>query len=289
MTSSAPLERSRRELARNVVAGGATTSACVGLLNPVDVLRIRLQTAPPHAARGGALALARETLLRGEGLASVWRRGLGVNMLSTALSSGLRQGLYPTVRDAVVAARGGAAKSAGDMAAAGFLSGALGFFLATPLFAAKVRAQAHNASGSGLHHLAAVVRDGPYRGASVLVVRGALFSTGASTGYDATKSQFRGAGVTEGPAVHVVASVASALSATLMSAPADVVLTRTSVAERDARRSPWRLAARVLREEGARALFRGWSLFFARVAPLYAMQLPMYEAVRVSLGMGYME
>ena len=135
------MRRSRDELARNTLAGAVTTSVCVAILNPVDVLRIRWQTRPATAtatapATDDSLARFAARAAREEGLTRVWSRGLGVNMASVALSSGFRQGVYPTARDAVIAARGGSDKRAADMALAGFASGAVGFLLATPFFAA---------------------------------------------------------------------------------------------------------------------------------------------------------
>ena len=294
MSAQAQLDRSRKELARNTVAGAVTTASVVALLNKLDVLRIQWQTRPRSAGppQQETLRAFATHVLRTQGVVSVWTRGLGVNAMSVALSSGIRQGFYPTVRDVVVAWRGpNSSKSAFDMAASGLLSGAIGFFLATPFFAAKIRAQSYQATGSGWTHLRAVFASGkPYSGGSVLVARGALFSMGASLGYDYTKTLMRDRGVVEGPLTHVAASLVSSLMATTASAPMDALLTRhaSSTLSASPGTSPWTTLAVMVRQDGLSSLYRGWTLFAMRVFPLYVIQLPAYEAVRKLLGIGYM-
>eukprot|EP00808_Paulinella_micropora_P006681 g52247.t1 len=288
-TASARLDKNARDMSLNMIAGGCTTALCVALLNPLDVMRVRWQTLPPPQISAGSLQrptsllqLASETLSR-EGLWRIYRCGLGVTVASVTVSSGLRLGLYPSVRDSLVVLRGGAStKRPLEMWFAGFLSGALGFFLATPFFAAKIRSQATDAVGSGGHHLLTLLRGGPrkaYSGASVLVMRGACLSSGASLGYDATKTYaLRFKLCEDGPALQAVSSVMQSFLASLFAAPADVIMTRHVTAHKEGKKQGYLQTVQlVYREGGIKGLFKGWPLFFARLIPLWLVQMPMYE------------
>lgn len=296
------LNQSKQELARNIIAAASTTAFCVSLLNPLDVLRIKWQTRPPaNGSPPGESSLwrfaAKITREGGGIINALYRPGLGVNAASVACSSGLRLGLYPVTKDSLSFLLGH--DEALDtrpqiMLASGFLSGALGFFLATPLFTAKIQAQSYQAGAgkAGRDYLTALIRSGhPFKGASILVARGALFSAGFSAGYDGTKSQFRQRGFTESPWIHAGASIVAAFFATAVAAPFDSILTRYQsmrIAPNSSSISPLTCATNMFREGGIRVFFKGWTLFFSRVAPLFLIQLPLYEQTRKLLGMDFM-
>ena len=48
-------------------------------------------------------------------------------------------------------------------------------------------------------------------------------------------------------------------------------------------------AGQLVRDQGPRVLFQGWTSFFGRVAPLFAFNMPLYEGVRTLMGIGYMD
>lgn len=81
------------------------------------------------------LATYARQLLQAEGVSFVWR-GLGANMLAIGLSSGVRVGLYPVVRDAM--SGGAGQKHALSMTAASMATGMFGYWCSTPLYQAKV-------------------------------------------------------------------------------------------------------------------------------------------------------
>ena len=47
-------------------------------------------------------------------------------------------------------------------------------------------------------------------------------------------------------------------------------------------------ASTLLREEGPLAFYRGSSVFFLRTIPIFTLYFPIYERVRLLLGMGYL-
>lgn len=289
--ASTKLDKSQQEMWRNIFAASSTTSFCVAAMNPIDVLRIKWQTQPFNAS---SLSMSqfmssqiKQCQTTREFFTKLYLPGIGVNAMSVGTSSGLRLGLYPVTKEVVCTLAGSIEANSAIMFSSGFLSGALGFFLATPFFTAKIQAQSYYATKSGMGYLVDTCRQtNPFRGSSILVARGALFSAGFSLGYDGTKTRMRNSGVTEGPMVHAFASVVAALVATGLAAPFDSVLTRFQTSRSSS--SVLECIQGIYSEAGPRGLFRGWSLFFARVAPLFVVQLPLYEQVRSMLGMGFM-
>mmetsp|Transcript_14907 Transcript_14907/g.26631 ORF Transcript_14907/g.26631 Transcript_14907/m.26631 type:complete len:200 (-) Transcript_14907:38-637(-) len=194
---------------------------------------------------------------------------------------------------------GNSEKNVFFMWSAGFCAGAVGFFLANPFFLAKVRLQAtagqpNQPYRSMWHCLAQTYQreglTGLYRGSSALVIRGALLSAGAQVGYDGTKTKLKGV-IEEGPMLHVVASVTSAFLASVMSAPCDLILTKYQAGPILGIKyaSVFDCARIVVRDEGPMALYRGFTPLFFRLAPLWMLNMPMYEATRRLMGLSYLD
>ncbi len=312
------------ELRLNMLLGGGCTAATVAVFHPLDSVRIRWQVL--HASRSGVAPADAEGMLafalgvaRREGLVSgLWRPGVFAHSAATMVSSSFRLGVYPTLRDALVGEQG--TKNALHMWAAGFCAGTVGFFFASPLFMAKVRLQVSagdrslalvNRSATGV--LAAVARAeglrGLWRGSGTLVARGALLSAGSQLGYDWTKTKCKcnacsrsagpsrptavcscGGWLADGPVLHLLASVASAFLASVMAAPLDLVLTRYQAAPLLGVQYSGVLhcVGSIARNEGLPGFYRGFWPLFLRLAPLWSVSLPFYEATRRFVGLSYM-
>uniref|UniRef100_A0A7S1J8F8 ADP,ATP carrier protein n=1 Tax=Eutreptiella gymnastica TaxID=73025 RepID=A0A7S1J8F8_9EUGL len=103
----------------------------------------------------------------------------------------------------------------------------------------------------------------------------------------------------EGPWLFFVASFASGLCATTLSAPADLVKTRVmndramAQVNQAARtslsfRSATDCVVQTVRQEGARALFKGWLPSWLRLGPHFMISWPLMEFVRKHLfGLDY--
>ena len=275
----------------------------VALLNPLDCLRVRWQMETASNFRSmwalGAHVVQTEGLWVG-----LWRPALLTNASSIAVSGGLRLGFYPIVRDAL-----GKHKTPVIMFTAGLATGAAGYAISCPIFRLKTKMQAEAGiigadgvlkTGWRAGHAPEVLGQGLlcglrtlgrggvtalWRGGGVLAARGALLSAGQLLGYDGTKTEFRRRGVPDGPALHVVASVAAAFLATTFAAPADVLMANFQTSEHATLRE---CAASMLHHGGPAAFLRGWSANFARLAPLFALYLPIYEQIRLALGIGFM-
>lgn len=286
------------ELGRNIAAAGVAGFIQPGIFNPLDCLRIRWQVASRDSA-ANMRAFAIDIVQREGWWAGLHRPGLPLNMGAVAVSQGLRMGLYPSVRDGLLSVSGTTggvtgADSIGSvvMVVSGFASGALAYLVGTPLWLLKTREQ----TGVQLHRdgLAALEISYPacvsgyFRGASPLVIRGALVTAGQMLGYDYTKASCKARGLlADGPVLHVFAATAAGFWASTFSAPADVVMTRYQSA---GTMTPTLAdcAMTIWRERGACGFFRGWSANLARLCPTFILGSAIYEQMRLLLGLGYM-
>lgn len=81
------------------------------------------------------------------------------------------------------------------------------------------------------------------------------------------------------------------LQGTCLAAPADVIMTYVQTA-RQRGVGPAGLLPVIkglVRDHGLRGLYRGWPVFFARMAPAFALNLTIYEQTRRLLGLPYMD
>jgi len=290
------LQSNLKELRLNILAGSMCTAFSVALWNPLDTIRIRWQVAPPASMGSGIVGFSRE-IVRSEGLVrGLWIPGCGAHASAVAISSGVRLGFYPTLRDMIT---GDKEKDALSMWLAGFLAGAVGFTIANPFFQAKVRLQVtanqpdrpYRSLSDCLHKIGKNEGlTGLFRGSSTLMVRGALLSAGAQLGYDYVKTDAKARGFKEGPMLHAVASVSSAFLASTFSAPCDYIMTRyqSAPAQGVQYRGIADCVGTILKEKGALELWRGWLPLFVRLGPLWMMNMPLYEATRRLLGLEYM-
>jgi len=203
------------------------------------------------------------------------------------------------------------------MSAAGFLAGATGYLTVTPFFQLKTRLQVDTGkfckergvflTGSRkgqkrayegtIDAISKIIRNEGgvkqlYRGAVPLVIRGSLLSMGHLGGYDGFKTYALSQNLFENgesPKVHIAASISAAFFACTLSNPADVIMTRWASAPTLGKQylSIPHMIKSIVREEGPLVLYRGWTVFFARLAPLLCVMMPLYEQTRRALGLGY--
>jgi len=213
-------------------------------------------------------------------------------------------GAYPYLRDWI--AGDSTKKTPLLMFGTGLFAGGIGYWVSCPFFQAKTRLQVATLiranSGSAttckgiLGELRFVWSEGGvralFKGAGPLVVRGGLFSAGQTLGYDGAKTFLSQQNnyMKEGPALHVVGSVVAAFFATVLSAPADYVMTRYQSASQVGAtyNGPTDCFLKIVREEGPLAFYRGWSPYFVRIVPVFLTFHPLFEQLRVLSGLNYM-
>lgn len=255
----------------DIVASMFTGTAVILLTNPLDTVKNRYQVANTRIGMFafGAAEIKRLGLLR-----ALWLPGLATNCCACTMTCGVRIGLYPSLRDAIAPD----AKTPGAMALTGLIGGALGYTLAAPFFHATRLAHVREDGLFGLHALRQIGREGSaYRGAGLLVARGATMSTTQLTTYDSAKGFCRDRGLEDGPALHVLCSFAASLAVATAIVPLDVTLTHYQ-----ARASPSLVACvrDMYQRHGPRVFVRGWLPLWARFLPSSVLTFVIYEQAR---------
>mmetsp|Transcript_127164 Transcript_127164/g.365738 ORF Transcript_127164/g.365738 Transcript_127164/m.365738 type:complete len:337 (-) Transcript_127164:91-1101(-) len=257
------------------------------------------------------------------GLAIGFRNGLYPTIRDTLWC--LEGALWPSAPGAAAAKVGPSA-----MFFSGLLAGMLGYFCASPLLLVKTQMQAEagriGADGryetgvragqppsyrSGRQAISAVATAGAsdgrgvsgalhalWRGAGVIVGRGATLSASQLAAYDSVKTNLKRRGaIGDGPALHCVASLVAAGCCTTCSMPMDVVLTVYQSAhslggermEKYGRSGPMACARTMLRESGPLVFMRGWVPAFLRLAPTSVFSFALYEQLRKLVGIGFLD
>eukprot|EP00929_Paragymnodinium_shiwhaense_P122004 TRINITY_DN94501_c0_g1_i1.p1 TRINITY_DN94501_c0_g1~~TRINITY_DN94501_c0_g1_i1.p1 ORF type:complete len:321 (+),score=57.13 TRINITY_DN94501_c0_g1_i1:46-1008(+) len=315
-------KKSQRELAANVTASFATGVTIISFTNPTDTLKCRWQV----LGQSGQQTFwgYTRTVLAEEGLwAGLWRPGLPPNQLAMGCAIGGRNGFYPIVRDTLGYLTADSSGKVGPtgMFVAGLLAGMCGYAVATPLLQIKTQMQAEAGRlgpdgvyetgvragqaptyRNSFHAVRSIMDSGGvfalWRGASVIVGRGAVLSASQLMAYDGTKTEAKKRGLlSDGPLLHVVASVNAAVVCTTMSMPLDVVLTVYQSShslggerlEKYGRSGPVGCAAALLRESGPTVFMRGWTAALMRLAPTCVASFWLYEQLRRLVGIGFLD
>lgn len=324
---TAMADKNRKEVRANLMASAATGATIMTFTNPLDTLRCRWQVT---GLPGQTLTRFVHQIVSVEGLWSgLWRPGLPPNVAAMAFAIGGRNGFYPAMREGIGLVVGSDQKvGPRGMFVAGLMAGMTGYFFASPLLQIKTQMQveAGQLSTEGLyltgarvglpptysntfHAFRCLVTDGIsqggllgsltslWRGAGVIVGRGAAISASQLCAYDYSKTFFKAQGyLGDGPILHVVASQIAAVCCTTFSMPFDIVLTvytsaQTLGGERKARygAGPISCAIAMLRHDGPFIFFRGWMPAFLRISPTTVSSFFLYEQLRRLIGIGYLD
>lgn len=285
----------------NIAASCFTGATVIAITNPLDCLKQRWQVAQTTTRTPVAFALE---IVQAEGAwRGLWYPGLLSNCLACTISVGTRIGLYPRLRDSFSS---GKSSSTTGMFASGLAGGALGYIVSAPFFFASRVAQAEagivadgvlvtgacagrapmvaDAGGlATLHHLWSMHGLGAlWKGAWVLVARGAMMSSTQLTTYDLSKRQLVAAGVEDGPLVHSAASIVASVVLTTAICPLDVVLTTYQAGPSIGRphANAWDAARGLVSTGGPMALMRGWLPLWARFLPSSFLTFHIFEQMR---------
>ena len=299
------------------VASGVTCA----IYHPLDCLRVRWQLIPKNSPvvssgflRFGINIVSKEGLFQG-----LWKPGLHSNVTGMALSASIRFGCYEIIRDslAMIDSRERPQgiksnmnhKSAFQMCVAGILCGALGYGTATPFHLLKTLQQSQRAyiyqhqlysslnlemshitrtisiqniiNTSGLSHL--------WRGCIPVSCRGALFTSGQMLGYDGLKTFGKEhLHLQDGVILHVNSSIAASFGASVLSAPADLMMTKHMSNSGPKAATLWSNVKEIFIQDGVIGFWRGWSIYFARLTPVMLTYSTLYEETRNNFGIGYL-
>lgn len=312
----------QREIAAGSLAAGFTAT----LFSPIECVKTRLQVQdqpgwPKLYQRGFLRALIK--IGSEDGVWLLWSHGFAGFVGRDLVYSGLRIGLYPTVRSKLSNGADKAEVGLTEKIVAGACTGALGAAIANPLDVVRVRMSCEGGAmergvlvtGMRSGHeprwtsslqclLDCASREGIvgglWRGVGPTVARAALISSGNLASYDHSKTLLVQRGWADDGRLHTLCAIISGLVATTVCNPADVLKSAIMSAriENPAGAgssgsssggggvTAMGAARNVLRAHGPMGFMRGWTAAYARAGPAFFIQMPVVELLRKQFGVG---
>ncbi|CAG8978711.1 hypothetical protein HYALB_00004695 [Hymenoscyphus albidus] len=269
------------------INGGAAGMVATGIIQPIDMIKVRLQLAGAGAKTGpkpSPLSVTKEIIAAGR-----------VMDLYTGLSAGLlRQALYTTARlgffetfmrsFAVRAKAQGTEVAFKERAASGIMAGAIAAMIGNPADLALIRMQSDGLKSAAqrknyssvIHALRDIAKSegvvALWAGAAPTVVRAMALNFGQLAFFSEAKERLeRGTNLSKTSRT-MAASAVAGFFASFFSLPFDFVKTRLQKQQRAADGTlPYKGMAdcfkKVAKEEGMLRFYRGFSTYYMRIAP----------------------
>jgi solute carrier family 25 (mitochondrial oxoglutarate transporter), member 11 len=269
------------------INGGISGMVATTVIQPVDMVKVRLQLAGEGVATGPKptpISITREILAQGK-----------VLDLYTGISAGLlRQGVYTTARlgffDTFMKVLTVRAKEKGtqigfaERASAGLAAGGLAAFIGNPADLALIRMQSDGLKPlaerknykSVVDALTSIVKSegitGLWAGATPTVVRAMSLNLGQLAFFSEAKAQLKTHTAWSPQTQTLTASAIAGFFASFLSLPFDFVKTRLQKQQRgpDGKlpyKSMMDCFAKVARQEGLLRFYRGFGTYYVRIAP----------------------
>lgn len=297
---------------RSWLCGGVANAVTSALLNPLDVVKTRLQMGHGERSLVSSVhsAWAEKGLWRG-----LYQPGLSASMIREMMSSGPRAGLYTPVRDLAIQQTGAPSDSLVIKLVSAMACGIVGSVIANPFDVVKVRLMAApmttNTTSSptttlsvlrSLHSLEGIA--GLYRGLVPSTLRGCFIAAGELGTYDVVKTELRrrypGPGQEGGESVwlHITASLVTGVVAAVVASPFDVLKSRFMAGDVDVgesgvsatggqRRSVVRAARSLFEQHGYRVFLLGVVPSYLRLGPHALICFPLFERLRAFAGLDF--
>ncbi|KAL6650802.1 hypothetical protein ACP70R_009727 [Stipagrostis hirtigluma subsp. patula] len=286
-------EGGRRGTLAKVSLSSVSAAAAEAATYPIDAVKTRLQL-HRSGGGGGVIRVAGE-LVRDGGL----YRGLSPAVLRHLMYTPLRIVGYEHLRSSL--AGGGREVGLVEKALAGGVSGIAAQVVASPADLIKIRMQADSRRLSqGIQPRYSGVADafmkivqaegfrGLWKGVVPNAQRAFLVNMGELTCYDQAKHAIIHKKICDDNLyAHTLASVASGLSATTLSCPADVIKTRMMNQGKEGKalyRNSYDCLIKTIRHEGVSALWKGFLPTWARLGPWQFVFWVSYEKLRQASG-----
>ncbi|GAP87057.2 putative mitochondrial 2-oxoglutarate malate carrier protein [Rosellinia necatrix] len=269
------------------INGGVSGMIATTVIQPVDMVKVRLQLAGEGVATGPKptpISVTREILAQGK-----------VLDLYTGLSAGLlRQGVYTTARLgffdtfmkglATRAQKNGTQVGFAERATAGLSAGGLAAFIGNPADLALIRMQSDGLKPlaerknykSVVDAITSIVKSegitGLWAGATPTVVRAMSLNLGQLACFSEAKMRLKKNTSWSPHAQTLTASAVAGFFASFLSLPFDFVKTRLQKQQRGPDgKLPYKSMAdcfvKVTRQEGLMRFYRGFGTYYVRIAP----------------------
>jgi solute carrier family 25 oxoglutarate transporter 11 len=277
--------------AKPFVNGGLSGMAATCIIQPIDMVKVRIQL----GAKGGPLAVARDIAAK-DGFGALYK-GLNAGLLRQATYTTARLGIFQVITDKAKELNGGKNLPLWQKAACGLTAGGLGALVGTPADLTLIRMQAdttlppeHRRNYKGVvDAMTRIVREdgvaGLFRGGGPTVVRAMALNMGMLASNDQAKEMIEAAGFEKGGKVAVIGSATIAgFFASVCSLPFDFIKTRLQKMTPNPDGSmpykgPVDCAMQTLRNEGPLTFYTGFPTFFIRIAPHVVFTLVFMDAL----------
>ena len=289
-TSSTVLHHPYARAALPFLNGGLAGMTATAVIQPVDMIKVRLQLAgeglasKAGAARPTALSVTREILASGRALDLY--TGLSAGLLRQAVYTTARLGFFDTFMNMAKTRAEGLERKPGfaERAAAGLSAGGLAAMVGNPADLALIRMQSDGLKPAAerAHYrsvIDALTRIAKAEGVTALwagclptVARAMALNFGQLAFFSEAKSQLKARTSISPHAQTLTASAVAGFFASFFSLPFDFVKTRL---QKQTRRPdgtlPYRgmlhCAGKVAKEEGWLRFYRGFTTYYVRIAP----------------------
>ncbi|KAF4653302.1 hypothetical protein FOL47_010601 [Perkinsus chesapeaki] len=277
------------------VAGGLAGSLATCVIQPIDMVKVRIQIAEAGATHS-PITIAR-SIIADEGFLSLYK-GLDAGILRQLTYTTTRLGFF---RLASMSLQSPDEKTLPfwKKSVAGLFAGAVGAFVGTPADLSLVRLQAdatlppaerRNYKGV-FDAMRQIVKSegvtGLWKGSLPTVTRAMALNVGMLATFDQGKEYFSHV-MGPGWAATLTASACSGFGASVMSLPFDFVKTRIQKMKPDANGAmPYtgtvNCFTTVLRKEGPLAFYSGFPTYYTRIAPHAMLVLILVDAINTSV------
>lgn len=264
--------------------GGVAGMTATAIIQPIDMIKVRLQLAGKGLSTGPRpTALTITSAILASGRIQDLYTGLSAGLLRQAIYTTARLGLFDHILDALTARHLTTSEPTfADRALAGLAAGGLAATLSNPADLALIRMQSDGLAplaarqnySSALNALTRITRSeglvALWAGCRPTVARAMALNLGQLAIFSEAKNQLRARTEASTLTATLTASAAAGFVASVLSLPFDFVKTRLQGQGQggsERYRGMWDCARRVAREEGLGRFYRGFGTYYFRIAP----------------------
>lgn len=274
-------EGQRTKVVKEMMSGAIGMSTASFILNPLDVLKVRIQQS--SLSSRGLMSCASHSVKDAGGIfRGLVVPGLTATIVRDMLNGAFRVGLYKEI-ERTLFSRESTCPIVIQKLVAGTVVGAMGAGLWSHTDLVKTRMQLQSPAtptyASTWDCYKQIWRleglKGLYRGVSPNMLRASIITTTHVGTYDASKKLLVGV-LGETGATWTLCGFVSALATTTAAAPVDLVRTRVMASNLSA----FQVVVSVFKSEGVQGFMRGWLASFSRFGPHFTISWPLIEISR---------
>jgi len=283
------------------VLGGLSGIIATTCIQPIDMVKVRIQLAGEGAKGGGVSPFTvAKNIIAQDGFLALYT-GISAAWLRQATYTTARLGIFRAISDHLEKNPDGTKRqtSFAEKTFAGLTAGGLGSIIGTPADVALIRMQADNTlpvdqrrNYTGVTNaLVRIIKEegvrGMFAGTTPVVVRAMSLNVGMLATHDQALDSLKNYGLSP-TASNVGAKIISGFFASAMSLPFDFVKTRIQKQKKlpDGTypyKNMLHCATRVIAEEGPMAFYRGFATYYVRIAPHAMLTLTALDALKAAV------